>query len=174
MASFLSFLAFGTLWFWIFSIATIWLIIALVEEIDNEVHGTGATITLVVFLTMFFSLGNKDLFFSILEFIATQPAATIGIFIGYVVLGIAWSFVKWYFYLIKTRDYQKERQDKLVAPQFLYNKSKIITWMSYWPFSALWVGINKPFKHMYNYIVTHLSGSYQKMSDRIFKVENTK
>jgi hypothetical protein len=44
------------------------------------------------------------------------------------------------------------------------NKSRIITWMAYWPWSALWTLIPDPFLYMYNFCAERL----EKMSAKVY------
>lgn len=161
--------AFGTLWFWLLLITAVILMIVFIEK--EEESGTGATFTLLIFLALTCFLGNLEFFKTIGNYIVYHPGVIIGVFVGYFVLGVVWSFVKWYFYLIHLRDNHIESGDKIAPSKisFLRNKSRILVWMSYWPFSALWTLINDPIKKIFQHIQMKLSGTYQKMSDKIFK-----
>ena len=162
--------AFGTVWFWILTAAAIIAIVAFVEN-DEEQNGTGATITLGIFLAGLIFLGNSEFFRGILHFIVNNPGMIIGMFVGYLALGVVWSFVKWYLFLNKKVAYANEHELTLKDSEISYknNKSRIITWMSYWPFSAAWTAINNPVKKAFEFLSEKLSGGYQKMSDSMLK-----
>jgi len=48
------------------------------------------------------------------------------------------------------------------------NKSRIITWMMCWPWSALWTLIDEPFKRFFNFVFENLKGVYQSISESAF------
>lgn len=56
----------------------------------------------------------------------------------------------------------------LKKPLVSRNKGKIIGWMTYWPWSGLWMLINDPIRRIFRYLYEHISGLLQRMSDRIF------
>lgn len=170
----MSIFVFGTLWFWLLLSLSVILMIVFIEK--EEQTGTGATITLLAFIGLTCFLGNQTFFMNLLNYVATNPGTIILTVLGYYLLGVVWSFVKWYFYLNDLRVQYKEgkktmRQDDI---SFLENKSRILVWMSYWPFSAIWTAINDPIKRGFQYLQSKLSGTYQKMSDRMFKDFNVK
>lgn len=49
------------------------------------------------------------------------------------------------------------------------NKSRIMTWLVYWPFSALWTLLNDPIRHLYNFVYDRIGGTLQAISDRAFR-----
>ena len=52
----------------------------------------------------------------------------------------------------------------LRRPVAVQNKSRIIMWMSYWPWSALWTLVRDPFRHIYQAFAEKL----ENMSSKIF------
>jgi hypothetical protein len=54
-------------------------------------------------------------------------------------------------------------------PMVSDNKSRIMGWMTYWPWSALWTLINDPIRRFYRWAYTQLRGLLQGMSDKAFK-----
>lgn len=48
------------------------------------------------------------------------------------------------------------------------NKSLILTWMFYWPFSGVWTLINDPVRRIFQRIYVKLEGVYQKITDSAF------
>lgn len=54
-------------------------------------------------------------------------------------------------------------------PEASSNKSKIIAWICYWPFSLIGTFINDPIRRLVNFLFTKLKATYQKMSDKVFK-----
>lgn len=54
-------------------------------------------------------------------------------------------------------------------PIALRNKARIVLWMTYWPFSAIWTLFNDPVRRMYQWVYGRLLTSYQAMADRQFR-----
>ena len=48
------------------------------------------------------------------------------------------------------------------------HKSRIMTWMVYWPWSMLWTLINDPIKKLFKAIYARIEGVYERISDRLF------
>lgn len=94
----------------------------------------------------------------------------------YVVIGVTWSFAKWFFFLRNERDRIREynKNEKITPytginiPQASKNKSKIIAWMAYWPFSFIGTLLNDPIRKLFNSIFNEFKELYQKMANSIF------
>lgn len=52
-------------------------------------------------------------------------------------------------------------------PRASNNKSRIISWMAFWPFSMVGTLINDPIRRAFNFLFNSLKALYQKMADRI-------
>jgi hypothetical protein len=138
----------------------------------EEQTGTGATFTLLIFLGLTCFLGNLDFFKAIGNYIVTNPGTIILVFGGYLLVGLIWSFVKWYFYLSHLKDKKAEDGKTYIYADdisFLKNKSRILVWMSYWPLSGLWTLINDPMRKLFQFIQMKFAGTYQKMATNMFK-----
>lgn len=97
---FLPFLLFGTVWFWAALVLPFLLLIYLVE---NEKAGA-ALGTILITIAAFAAFGDPTFFKSLS---VAQYAIAIG---GYVVAGIVWGIVKWFFYVLRARDnYERVR-----------------------------------------------------------------
>jgi hypothetical protein len=121
----------------------------------------------------------------------------------YLVAGVAWSFAKWYFFVLnKKRAYTEIlarflAENKLqnlndpaslkkfnnvwalkslgkIPPQANENKSEIIGWISYWPWSAVWTLLDDFVTKIFQEIYARLAGTFQKISDNQFKDMNLK
>lgn len=170
----------GTLWFWIlFGVASCLIIFFLEDALryNRDIGGgTKSTLVILAVLILYYFLGSREDIFNLLTFVKDHPFLTlsrIGMYIG---VGVIWSFFKWFFYLtnIKEKLLSKYNNDltkiyEYEIPAAADNKSRIITWMSYWPFSALWTLINEPFRKTFKFIYSKIEGIFQAMSDRIFK-----
>jgi hypothetical protein len=161
--------AVGTLWFWLLLTAVVIAMIAFIEK--EEQSGTGATILLIGFLVFTGVFGGKEDYLSAGSWIIDNPFTIIGVFLGYLLLGVVWSFVKWYLFLNDLRAKCKENGNKVYAEQisFWRNKSRILVWMSYWPFSAVWFVVHDPIVRSFKFLQTKLAATYQKISDKMFK-----
>lgn len=56
----------------------------------------------------------------------------------------------------------------LKKPSVRENKRRILTWMMYWPFSAIWTIINDPITRLFKSIFKNLKFIYQGIVDRAF------
>lgn len=56
-----------------------------------------------------------------------------------------------------------------VKPSPTTHKARILTWMTYWPWSALWTILNDPIRKAFTHIYYRISVLLQKMSDAAFK-----
>ena len=156
---------------------------------------------------------------------AEHHAVQTGLYaLGYVLVGVAWSFVKWFSYLMSFRDafrFQKEafiketneRRSTLTGvtgreampldlnapipielqaafkefiqhnarwtsehrsqlfdmerPRASKNKSRIVAWMSLWPFSVVGTILNDPIRRLFNFLFNWFKALYQQMADRV-------
>ena len=157
---------FGTIWFWILSVIT-FLLISI--SLENRKWGNfGATLTIIGFLITLYFFGGQTLG-NFISYIINHPLSTIVNIAGYIFIGIIWSFVKWYYFLLNFKDSKSGKdydQWKSYIPKVSDNKGKIISWMTYWPMSAAWTIINDPFRRIY----FRIEKVYQKISDRVFKM----
>jgi hypothetical protein len=63
----------------------------------------------------------------------------------------------------------KRKYCKFYKPLAYDNKSKIVAWICYWPFSLIGTLINDPLRRLVNFCFAKLKATYQKMSDSVFK-----
>ena len=100
--------------------------------------------------------------------------------IAYIAIGVVWSFAKWFFFLINERDKSRAyiqsnmksasyNAPKINIPKASDNKSKIIAWISYWPFSAVGTILNDPFRKLFNLIFNQFKNLYQQMANSIYE-----
>jgi len=181
-------LAIGTLWFWLFLATFLILEFLWIEAWEN---GIGATITLSVFLAIHWFWGDPSIFQWIGDNPETIAFGMLGYFVTGCVWGFVKWFLH---LKEKAREYQEKRleflagkgvkkadlstpvpenlredwrrysQYKVARPKAAQNKSRIITWMAYWPWSAMWTMIRDPFVHAYNFCAERL----EKMSAKVF------
>ncbi len=178
----MGFLIIGSLWFWVlFAVASILIIFFLEKALNDEYHDTGggfpSTIVIIGALTLYYFFGSKQDIYDLGNYLKDHPWMSLLRIGMFVVVGIIWAFAKWYFFLQNKKEYfkkQKENYSDYVfkesdIPQAKRNKSRIISWMSYWPFSMLWTLFDEPVKKIFRYIYTKIESTFQKMSNSTFK-----
>lgn len=165
------FLAVGALGFWLLlGISAI----LMSEMLDNDAPGW-ATIVAIVTLAVLVVFGG----FSPLSYLAEHPGEIVLAVAAYFFAGAVWSLVKWYFWLVKLRRRidAGEAQDRVLytagvrqfPPHPSDHKSRIIGWIALWPASMLWTMINDPVRRAAEEIYARLGGTYQHISNRVFK-----
>lgn len=177
-------LVFGSLWFWgLLALVTI----LLFTFIDND-EGFGATATLFGFLLIMQLFGDLKIF----SYVRLQPLNAIKWTLCYFAAGTLWSIAKWWFYVRnerlhydeeKIRFLQKNEVDGTIIPDKLKSswtrhapakpsasrsKDKIIRWMTFWPWSAVWTLINDPIKKLFKSIYANIQNLLQKIADSAF------
>lgn len=147
-------------------------------------------------------------------FVSTHVVETVLYALAYVGVGIVWSFVKWFSFLMTARDkyrgwknefflyknldpalakikpdeteefsrfisskhdYHYYRHGNPIAellagkrPRAATNKSRIVSWMSFWPCSMIGTLLNDPVRRLCNFLFTSFKALYQQMSDAVF------
>jgi hypothetical protein len=56
-----------------------------------------------------------------------------------------------------------------IIPKARNHKGKILTWMTYWPWSMVWTLINDPVKKLFRQIYRSIQNLMQSISDRVFR-----
>jgi len=166
---------FGTLWFWLLITVTGGLILFFLETalLDDHDTGGGFKVTLVLIGAglLYYFWGSKEDITSIFTYIKENPGNVLVLFGGYLVAGVVWAIVKWYFFLLNKKEYYKRSNipfHRVSIPKASNNKSRIISWMMYWPFSGLWTLINEPIKKAFQLIYRNIEGFFDRMSEKIF------
>lgn len=170
------FLLFGAaVWFWI--LFGVWCLVLFVSvELDKPGHATLATL---IFVTLFGFFGVLPGGGSLLAFLAASPGYIALGAVGFFVCGTIWAVVKWWFYvrnLAEKRREQIEKQGKnakgfgtIRKPLARENKSRIMTWMCFWPFSFIWTMINDPVRRVFQAIYRQIRESLQAIADKAFE-----
>lgn len=72
---------------------------------------------------------------------------------------------------VESHRYQSfiDRHTKTLAPSVRGNKSRIMTWMGYWPWSMVWTLINDPIKRAFKAIYNRIHNTLQSISNNAFK-----
>lgn len=135
-------------------------------------------------------------FINLVDVIAQNWLQAIYMAGGYVVVGTAWSFVKWTLYILNCKRKYVEDRDEFIrthkgsgsetdlvkakqkwrdsyhgqpkAPQVKDHKSDIAMWLFYWPFSAVSTVIRDFTKKLFNLVYNTVKDLFQGISDRIY------
>lgn len=94
--------------------------------------------------------------------------------LAYICIGIVWVVFKWTLLckrkLAKDIEYSRSRPSfEFVPPSPSRHKEKIVSWLAYWPFSMLIYACFDALREFFSMIYTKISGSLQKISNRIYK-----
>lgn len=172
----LEFLLFGSMvWFWIFFGA--WALILFVS-VENDAPGY-ATLATLAFIALFGFWGVMPGGGNLFLLLAGNPVIAVSCVVAFFVLGTAWSVVKWWFYVREMADKRREQIASHGKDEHVYglirkplvrdNKSRIMTWMCFWPFSFVWTMINDPVRKVFTAIYMRIKDTLQKMSDKAFE-----
>ncbi len=178
-------LVFGSLWFWgLLALSTV----LLFTFIDND-DGVMATGTLLAFLLLMQYFGD----FKVFSYIKLQPLMAIKWALFYFSAGTLWSIAKWWFHVRNERDHYDEKKKRFLdshdekgpniptalkgrwkdiapdKPSAAKSKDKIIRWMTFWPWSAVWTIINDPIKKLFKTIYRNIQSLLQKIADSAFE-----
>ena len=161
---------FGTLWFWLL-ITLAYILICISLEYPRY-GGSGATLVFVATCAILWFFGGTTLR-DIFSYINEHPWKSLLFLLEYFLVGVIWSFAKWYFFLLN----RKEKIEKQIEAKQSYfdsipsakdYKGRIISWMTYWPMSIVWTFLNDPFKRIFKYIYSIFEKWYESMSNRMF------
>lgn len=103
-----------------------------------------------------------------LTYVYNNPYNTIIALVGYFAAGCVYVYAKWYSYLRKQYEtYSRLSYDSGVV-EVSNNKERIFGWLFYWPLSASWTVLNDPIRRIFNFVYNRISGSLQRMSDKMY------
>ena len=176
-------------WVWIAVLSVLFIIELFTIETENFGWTTFLFICQMALLHFVFDIFNV---------IALNPTSALLYFGIYVLVGIAWSFGKWWNKLAKyTRkvkeakkkygnnikdigdefgwysvDSKKELQDRIKSnmPKAIKQKDKIVAWIAFWPISLTATLLNDPIRRFFNWIYDALSTIYGKIQKRFEKI----
>lgn len=126
--------------------------------VENE-QGTAATVVVLGISALLYFLGGKTLFRDFFSFIKESTGTFIAIVVGYIVSGVIYSFIKWYFYV------KRQKVKGYGMPIAGDHTTRLIRWISYWPFSIWWTLLDEPIKAL----VEKLGTSYDGIAKKIYE-----
>lgn len=124
--------------------------------------------TIAVILTTFILFIFTDLG---IDSIFDNLSVIMTIFLCYSIVGIFWSFAKWYFYLLDwvKKDKILPYSNKKIKPIVRDNRSKIIAWILYWPLSFISTFIKELIYTRLSKFYSKIDNVYQKISNYVFR-----
>jgi hypothetical protein len=182
-------LAFGTLWFWLFSLAVF---IGLTLLVEND-EGVWATIVFVGTVLSLNFLSKIPL----LDYVKNNPGHTL-MYVGlYFAIGVVWTIIKWYFFVHRKivaytefkRKFLKDRGVEALTPALANelidrckaysvsptppdpadHKGDLTRWGTYWIFSMVGTALNDVVRRAWEYVYEMLQTTYDRMAKAIFK-----
>lgn len=99
--------------------------------------------------------------------------------LAYFPLGVGWSFLKWYFFVLKKlekdqaareerKKYSSMYEAELTAPKAAEHKERILTWIAFWPTSVVWSLLDDFVREIAEKLFRAFSGTFQKISERVY------
>lgn len=150
------------LFYWFIIIPVVGFLLIYNVEKGNTALTTALVIAILCILQFFTNL-------QVLTYAYENPFNTIILFIGYFAAGSIYVYAKWYSYLRrKYEEYRELKYEYECLIKVSNNKERIFGWLFYWPLSAAWTILNDPIRRIFNFIYNHISGSLQRMSDRMY------
>lgn len=133
-------------------------------------------LVLVLLPIILFFTGCGGEIVSMLVYIKDNPISTILLAVGYILIGVVWSVVKWYFHLQNVAEDMRYIAPDLADDAYVKscydvsdNKERILNWMTYWPLSGAWTLVNDPVRKLFNLVFDRFVSIYQNMADKVFK-----
>lgn len=156
----------------------VWIVVFLLVEfiiitllVEND-HAGWALTAIFAGLCIYEFFIQRGSVMSALVYVRENPFVIVGYSFLWVLVGVAWSVLKWYEFL----KHVKRERDKVgikVHPSEYTpdrHKDKLVAWMIYWPFSMLWYMIHSPIRRLYNWVYEMVLGVYDNIHKKVFNV----
>lgn len=181
-------LAVGTFGFWAL-ITVVSVLLILCTEFEKHALATFLLLATVALLGLF---GD----FTYLKWCTESPLRSVSTIAGYIAVGVAWSFGKWWFFVTNLRrEYNDARtaflehhhasdmtedllrfwqnsdgrfQGPHFPPSARHHRARIIAWMCYWPWSCAWTIVNDPIRRLFREIYERMRQLYERIAQRAF------
>ena len=158
-----------------------WILITVSMEYES---GFGATVVLLSTAGVLQFWTELKPFTMIYE----HPMTALWLFLAYVVAGVLVGGLKWVSFVHKWVDRRKEyaadnRVDVKTVSGFdlgarfkvpltiKEHKARLMSWMTYWPMTALWTLIDDPIRRVFSWFYNGVAKGFQNYSDRAFGVK---
>jgi hypothetical protein len=178
-------IAFGSLWFWLFTALVVGGMFWQLDERHNPISGP-LTVLLIalVFVTLFTDV-------PVWAWLKNNPYTALAYAGGYVLAGTLYSVVRWYFFCSdRAREYEKRRsdiqqsfnthysksytsfkayaEDQGIFPMPSRNKALLTAWAMYWPVSAIWMLTHDIAYRIFRWIYDRMYSVYYRISVGVF------
>jgi hypothetical protein len=169
----------GSIFLWPFIIG-VWILLMCLSE--NDYPGS-ATVALLVVGGIACYLYDFNPF----RYILNNPGTILGYLLGYVMIGIAWSFFKWsrlcshladkYHAAMEENKHitDKAHMDRIIyavcgklPPHPADHKSRIYGWQALWPLSASWFLLHEPITRLYRFIYARTVKTFETITEYYF------
>ena len=140
-----------------------WLVIALVfivvlTILVEQEEGTVAGLIIAGIILCLYFFGYRNFVMNGLLYAEQHPGTVILAVILYLLIGVVYSFIKWYFYV------KDQARNGRSLPTASTHKADLGRWIGYWPFSGIWTLIDEPIKQ----IVIELTAKYDSLAEKIY------
>ena len=148
-------------------ITTVLLILIIVDFmivaacVDND-NPIGGLITILGLGAIYHFCYDKNFILEVGNYISQNAVSIIAFSILYLILGIIWSFVKFYLFVKKEKAKGREKEDVSI------DKERVITWMMFFPVSILLYLIKDALIQFYEFIQEKVSGVYIKILNKVY------
>lgn len=99
-------------------------------------------------------------------FICLNPGLMFTCISAYFLIGLMWSFFKWFLHVKKEQSMGATKESCSIQPK--YYTDTIVTWMAYWPFSVILFILHDALSRFYKWIYSKVSGVYEKITSSVF------
>lgn len=156
---------------WTLGFYILLVIFCLIEAalVEHE-HEGFATLLMIAFLVGLEKLSHVP----VVQTIKQHWLTAIGLIACYLLIGVGWSLVRWYMFCYKQKtellDPHNEWNKKNLSSRPLprEHKSRIMGWMSYWPFSMVWTFFDDVIAEFFNWAFEQCENRFDKISEKIF------
>lgn len=154
--------------------AMIFVVGLIVAALAEHEHGGFATIVMAVFLVGLDKLSHVPVWLSM----KAHPFAWIVAVLAYLCIGVGWSLLKWGIFCYREKVTALNAYNKWKnsgdsyrlnnRPQARDHKDKIVTWMTYWPLSAVWTFFDDVIGELFNAAFERCEAAFDKISEKAF------
>lgn len=180
---------FGTFGFWIFMAVLVGILLYAMEE-ENGKLATCSVLATLVLLQLF---GDIKAF----TWLSDHPLQVLKYVGLYYLSGTAWSAVKWFLFVRERRERYDERRERFLKskrvsdgvmpenlkhdwkelvedndlgkPEAMQNKSRILMWMTHWPWSLVWTLLDDVVKRIFRELYNAMQRVYRGISDWAYR-----
>lgn len=186
----MEFVILGALGFWLFAAFVALVLMALIA---NERPGWATLFFLAAAFATNYLTGVK-----VFDWVSENPLGAALVILAYLAIGVVWSIAKWAFFVYaERRAYDRMKTDFLLArqcgnssgavpkelqgdwgryiahrrfpPHAAHNKTRIVTWMAFWPWSLVWTMIDDPIKRIFEFLYRRIQTLLEGISKRAFQ-----